>query len=73
MFGLKPIELILILAVGYLLYDKFKGKATASPASATGTQNTVAKSPINNTGVADDFDAQVDVLFSSPNFGLQPM
>jgi hypothetical protein len=68
MFGLKPLELVLILAVAYLFFDKFKSKAPATTGKAAtpvnGTSTNTAPSIIENgsIGVGDTFDLQVEAM-----------
>jgi len=63
MFGLKPVELILILAVGYLLYDKFKGSKASPVVPLNGASaNTIPAIIDNSSAVGDNFDLQVEML-----------
>ena len=69
-FEFKPLELILILAVAYLFYDKLKAKAPATNCNGkavppvNGTSANTAPSIIENAsvGVGDTFDLQVEAL-----------
>jgi len=66
MFGLKPVEIILLLAVGYLFYDKFKvNKPVANTAviPLNGASVNTAPSIISNSNnMGDNFDLQVEML-----------
>ncbi len=65
MFGLKPIELILLLAVAYLFYDKFKTNKPVSQkvqALNGASVNTVPGIIDNGSNIGDNFDLQVEAL-----------
>jgi hypothetical protein len=67
MFGLKPIEIILICAVGFLLWDKFKGKAVATVTNGTlagASRNTMPAVIQNYSQVGDTFDLEVEAMTS---------
>jgi hypothetical protein len=66
MFGIKPLELILLVAVGYLIWDKFKAKPVASTNNTSG--NTAPGIIKNYSEVGDNFDIQVEALMR--NTGL---
>jgi hypothetical protein len=66
MFGMKPLELILLIAVGYLIWDKFKAKPVASAGAGQvlngASQNTAPNIIENGSQVGDNFDLQVEDL-----------
>ncbi len=69
MFGLKPIEIILLLAVGFLFYDRFiRAKGVVSNGSSqsvmlNGASRNTAPSLIKNySDVGDNFDLQVEAM-----------
>ncbi len=63
--NIRPLELILIVAIGYLLFDKFRNKST-SPGGVTalnGASGNTAPAIIKNySEVGDNFDLQVEAL-----------
>jgi hypothetical protein len=67
MFGMKPLELILLVAVGYLIWDKFKAKPVVVSTSNT-SGNTAPGIIKNYSEVGDNFDIQVEALMR--NTGL---
>ncbi len=67
MFGLKPLELVLLLAVAYLFYDKFfrikTGTAQTQTAPLNGASVNTAPNLIKNySQVGDTFDLEVEAL-----------
>ena len=66
MFGLRPLELVLVLAVAYLFYDKFKAPAASGKAvtPVNGASTNTAPGIIENgsIGVGDTFDLQVEAM-----------
>jgi hypothetical protein len=70
MFGIKPLELILLIAVGYLIFDRFRNKAvTSNVTPLNGASGNTAPAIIKNySEVGDNFDLQVEALMR--NSGL---
>ncbi len=63
MFGLRAFDLVLLLVIGYLLWDKFKPKASTAVTPLNGASANTAPAIIDNgSNVGDTFDLQVDAL-----------
>lgn len=57
----RSLDWILLALIAYLLYDKFK-RPSKSVATLNGASVNTAPSLIDNSGIGDTFDLEVEVL-----------
>jgi hypothetical protein len=67
MLGFRTLDLILLLVIGYLLWDKLKNHPSINANKAVvpingASTNTAPNIIDNGSGVGDTFDLQVDAL-----------
>ncbi len=63
--NMRPLDLILILVIGFLLFDKFKaqpGNSKGVVALNGASANTAPNIIQNGSEVGDNFDLQVDAM-----------